>query len=295
MFDLFGAAGPLAVRFFLAFVIVLVGISVAAWAVRRLGSAGAGHAPRGRLQRLGVSDYAAVDSRRRLVLVRRDNVEHLVMIGGPADVVVESNIARHVSGTRELTILHDQARAEMFAPTLPRPEEEAKEAWPLQPEQKASPPLAPLSEPAPEQNILLIRGESWLRAQRGAADLHETAPPPFAPEPLGPIQQRSAPSTPLRPHPLPEQRSEVARDDPQAPGVSRRQETERSAADEGFAEMAQRLETALRKPKSAAPTATAPAPQQTDQPKDAASGTFPRNDHLEQEMASLLGRRPKKT
>src|SRR5581483_1340423 len=37
-----------------------------------------------------------VDGRRRLVLVRRDNVEHLLMIGGPADLVVEPNIVRGV-------------------------------------------------------------------------------------------------------------------------------------------------------------------------------------------------------
>jgi hypothetical protein len=41
-----------------------------------------------------VIDAAAVDGRRRLVLVRRDNVEHLLMIGGPADLVVEPNIVR---------------------------------------------------------------------------------------------------------------------------------------------------------------------------------------------------------
>ena len=38
---------------------------------------------RGRMPRLAVIDAAAVDGRRRLVLVRRDNVEHLLMIGGP--------------------------------------------------------------------------------------------------------------------------------------------------------------------------------------------------------------------
>ena len=37
-------------------------------------------------------DATAVDSHRRLVLVRRDDVEHLLLIGGPADVVVESDI-----------------------------------------------------------------------------------------------------------------------------------------------------------------------------------------------------------
>ena len=30
------------------------------------------------------------------MLVRRDNVEHLLMIGGPSDVVVEHNIVRAV-------------------------------------------------------------------------------------------------------------------------------------------------------------------------------------------------------
>ncbi len=42
--------------------------------------------------RLAVLDATAVDPRRRLVLVRRDDVEHLILIGGPSDVVVESGI-----------------------------------------------------------------------------------------------------------------------------------------------------------------------------------------------------------
>jgi hypothetical protein len=37
-------------------------------------------------------DAAAIDNQRRLVLVRRDDVEHLILIGGPTDVVVEQNI-----------------------------------------------------------------------------------------------------------------------------------------------------------------------------------------------------------
>ncbi|MGH6855830.1 MAG: hypothetical protein ACREDX_00405 [Aestuariivirga sp.] len=43
-------------------------------------------------QRLGISEYQELDQSRRLVLVRRDNVEHLILIGGPTDVVVESAI-----------------------------------------------------------------------------------------------------------------------------------------------------------------------------------------------------------
>lgn len=42
--------------------------------------------------RLGINEYHVVDEQRRLVLVRRDSVEHLLLIGGGQDVVVESNI-----------------------------------------------------------------------------------------------------------------------------------------------------------------------------------------------------------
>lgn len=42
--------------------------------------------------RLGVTEQAVVDSRRRLVLIRRDGVEHLIMTGGPVDVVIETGI-----------------------------------------------------------------------------------------------------------------------------------------------------------------------------------------------------------
>ena len=43
--------------------------------------------------RLAVSEQATLDSRRKLVLVRRDDVEHLIMTGGPVDVVIETGIS----------------------------------------------------------------------------------------------------------------------------------------------------------------------------------------------------------
>lgn len=45
------------------------------------------------LPRLAVVDYANVDGRRRLILIRRDDTEHLIMTGGPVDVVIETGIA----------------------------------------------------------------------------------------------------------------------------------------------------------------------------------------------------------
>ena len=52
------------------------------------------------VKRLEVMDHASIDGRRRLVLVRRDNVEHLIMIGGPVDLVVETGIETAVEDNR---------------------------------------------------------------------------------------------------------------------------------------------------------------------------------------------------
>ncbi len=49
---------------------------------------------RARLPRLGTVDAFDLDRQRQLVIVRRDNVEHLLMIGGPNDVVIEADIIR---------------------------------------------------------------------------------------------------------------------------------------------------------------------------------------------------------
>ena len=85
------------------FVIVVLGLlALAFWLLRRLGGGRLGSdATRGRQLRLAVIDQTMVDSRRRLVLIRRDNVEHLLIIGGPSDVVVEQNIVRAATALRE--------------------------------------------------------------------------------------------------------------------------------------------------------------------------------------------------
>ena len=48
--------------------------------------------------RLAIMEQASVDRMRRLVLIRRDDVEHLIMTGGPVDVVIETNIGRRTRG-----------------------------------------------------------------------------------------------------------------------------------------------------------------------------------------------------
>ena len=97
MDSVFGAERSLIVRFVVAFVIVLGLIGLTFWLIRRFGGARVGNgAQRGRQPRLAVIDAAPVDGRRRLVLIRRDNVEHLLMLGGPSDFVIEQTIVRAV-------------------------------------------------------------------------------------------------------------------------------------------------------------------------------------------------------
>src|SRR5271169_1085447 len=155
---LFGADMPLAVRFFLAFLIVLGLIGATAWAVRRFGAGrlGGGGA-RGRQPRLAVVDYASVDGRRRLILVRRDNVEHLMMIGGPTDVVVEPNIVRATPAARDVPGARPTAGIDALPRAIPLPENGNGSAWPLAPEStvglRPSPRLDSLPDELPARSF----------------------------------------------------------------------------------------------------------------------------------------------
>ena len=115
MSDILGLELGLPARFIVAFVLVLALIGLTAWLIRQFGSARASNpgGARNRQPRLAVLDSAIVDARRRLVLIRRDNVEHLILIGGPTDVVVEENIVRAQSAAAPAPM---QRQAPMRAP-----------------------------------------------------------------------------------------------------------------------------------------------------------------------------------
>jgi Flagellar biosynthesis protein, FliO len=69
-------------------------------------------------QRLGITEYQEIDESRRLVIVRRDNIEHLLLIGGDNDLVIESNINR---GRAVREDDEPEARIEPSAPIPLRP------------------------------------------------------------------------------------------------------------------------------------------------------------------------------
>jgi flagellar protein FliO/FliZ len=75
----------------LAFVLALIGLLT--WLVRRVGPARRMLRPRGGQRRLAIVEIAPIDAKRRLVLVRRDGTEHLIMLGTTSDLLIEAGIA----------------------------------------------------------------------------------------------------------------------------------------------------------------------------------------------------------
>jgi flagellar protein FliO/FliZ len=78
-------------RFLGALVLVVALIFTLAWIAKRLGFGGRIASARGK-RRLGVQEVLSLDSKRRLVLLKRDGVEHLILLGLNDDVVVETGI-----------------------------------------------------------------------------------------------------------------------------------------------------------------------------------------------------------
>jgi Flagellar biosynthesis protein, FliO len=69
--------------------------------------------------RLAISEFHEVDQTRRLVLVRRDGVEHLLLIGGGQDIVVESGIGRAAADRPAPIPMRQAPRATVFPEERP--------------------------------------------------------------------------------------------------------------------------------------------------------------------------------
>lgn len=115
MNSLFGIALPQPYVYVLALAGILALLAVFAYLLRRLvhSSGGFDGSGRGRQPRLGVVDTFSVDRQRQLMIVRRDSVEHLILIGGNSDLVIETNITRS-----NMAPQRDAANAVRLAPTV---------------------------------------------------------------------------------------------------------------------------------------------------------------------------------
>ncbi|NUL16376.1 flagellar biosynthetic protein FliO [Agrobacterium tumefaciens] len=178
--------------------VALLILAIALWLMRRRsGSAPFIRGGRNRQPRLQVLDATAVDARRRLVLVRRDNVEHLVMIGGPTDIVIESGIGA-------IPIVRDVQEPELKA--LPRQESEQKRAEPtIQQERR---PALPQQQPVAAAAPVSVPEEPARQPQRPEPPAPAPRPAPVAaaaaqvpPRPSTPPQPVSTPVTARDPAP----------------------------------------------------------------------------------------------
>jgi flagellar protein FliO/FliZ len=307
METIFGTEMPIAAKVLLALLIV-VGLAGGVFYVVRYGGASRFGVPplRGRQPRLALIEVAGIDTRRSLVLIRRDNVEHLLMIGGPTDVVIEPNIVRAVAvGTREAP-----PRSPAEAPARSTAAD-ATSRPSLQPESPPRPPRQPASEePAarppqqqPQAQPQQGQAEAAARVTHAADHLAGLAAE------LG----RAATASDKDSAPVP------PREPKRTPQVVPASQT--TTVDPNLTEMAQRLEAALRhSPGARTGEPVKPAPEITvgarmngnigaaeptrvatggeaKAPRTEAKPTPPKAvyDSLEAEMASLLGRPAAKT
>ncbi|MEO6947407.1 MAG: flagellar biosynthetic protein FliO [Nitrobacter sp.] len=310
---------PNAFTFVFAFIVVLALIAGAAWLVRRFAGNRLGtNANRGRMPRLAVIDAAAVDGRRRLVLVRRDNVEHLLMIGGPTDIVVEPNIVRATPG-RDQMPQRPSSGSEQPAPRLPPLAETGWAETDGHRSEMLDHPESQMPEPRPVRPPFVDAVRRPATAERRSDPLAG-----FTPEPMSRTDIRGArpargepampPRPPVRPaEPAPASPSRAAERPAFPPPLptSATPSPSTSSADQNLAEMAKRLEAALRrpaddsKPEAAPPVvpeppgrarsgeiSAVPAPhgEPSVAPPVAPPGPKSGFEHLEDEMASLLGR-----
>ncbi len=125
---------------------------------------------RSRQLRLGFVENFDLDGERQLLLVRRDNVEHLLLIGGPNDVLVESGIVRAEARAPRGGFESGQVAPSAPSPLVLAPAHETKPE-PLAPEPpprsdvaRFEPKPAPQLSPKPQD-----KAEPRARAQAGGA------------------------------------------------------------------------------------------------------------------------------
>lgn len=79
-------------KFLAALIFVLALMGGLAMLLKRLGLNGTGIMAPSDKRRLKVVEILPLDARRRAILLRRDDTEHLVILGASGETVVETNI-----------------------------------------------------------------------------------------------------------------------------------------------------------------------------------------------------------
>ncbi len=98
-------------RFMFALILVLGLIAVLTWAARRFGFGGQLTPNAGKSPRLSVVEVRTLDSRRKLVLLRRDSCEYLVLLGPNQDLLLEGGTSAPREATHSVSLAATGATA----------------------------------------------------------------------------------------------------------------------------------------------------------------------------------------
>lgn len=79
-------------RFVAALIFIIGLIGLCAFVARRMGFAAGGVATPGSQRRLSIVEVKPVDAKHRLMLVRRDGKEHLILVGGEQALLIETGL-----------------------------------------------------------------------------------------------------------------------------------------------------------------------------------------------------------
>ena len=197
-----GAESAQKVSYGLMALAALIGLLILYWLIKKLRHGTFISGGRNALPRLAVLDATPVDSHRRLVLVRRDDVEHLLLIGGNTDIVVEQNI--RIGGPVQRSTPEPALRERPIAEAAPR------QLPPLQPMPQRAAPMPPPARPV---QPVMPRQEMRMEPPVSAAPVLQTAPP------VQPAPNRFEQRAPLEPaeRPLPASLSQTADRQPSRP------------------------------------------------------------------------------
>jgi len=266
----FGSDGSPIVQYIVIFAVIFTALAAIVFTVRRLtgrslalpGRSGS----RGRQPRLGIVDVYELDRARQLILLRRDNVEHLLLVGGPNDVVVERNIQRGQRPLPEATLRPEPSTEPLPDPLaeagrLPEPPRAIAEGMPRRAEPAFEMPVvvpAPVPGSQATPAVRLPLDAALIGGDEPGRDI--PVPPQTAAQaiPQAPARTRPLRTTlpPLDRQPTPERATETARPDEPAfvlPPLSAPPIEPRPVDPAILSDMARQLQAAIARPTSAAP------------------------------------------
>jgi flagellar protein FliO/FliZ len=176
---LFGGSENTILTAALALGIVLVLIVLGLWVLKVFFKAST-NLGRGRNRRLTVVESVTVDPKRQLLIVRRDSVEHVILTGGPQDLLVETGIPveRQAATLRRPVPPVASAPAEAAKPVRVEPVDDSLAAASGAPLRTPIDRLRELGRPAGERKSASLRHTGLMRP----VSRTETAVIPMNPE-----------------------------------------------------------------------------------------------------------------